>query len=173
MGRAYEKRTQWIHIGCIAFFYRRQDFFYVLYPLCIFQCSGTRPLIRPNKQGTFLKFTNMGPHEKNDHCKFISTDNISKRWTDWCLIFVKHFNTIKAYLELKELKYVVKEINGTHIEGFSNKIRFARSSFVFGTDWKLIAYERMPVNKCIKYIILFSVVNKEYMCILNQSIEYW
>ena len=33
MGRAYEIRTQWVYNGCKAFFYGRQDFFYVFFIL--------------------------------------------------------------------------------------------------------------------------------------------
>ena len=41
----YEIRTQWVQNGCITFLYGRQDFVYVLYPLCICQWSGTGPYI--------------------------------------------------------------------------------------------------------------------------------
>ena len=41
----YELRTQWVQNGCITFLYGRQDFVYVLYPLCICQWSGTGPYI--------------------------------------------------------------------------------------------------------------------------------
>ena len=55
MGRTYEIRTQLSTQRIQSVFLRTTSFFYVLYPLCICQCSGIEPIILFYRPSTIVQ----------------------------------------------------------------------------------------------------------------------